>query len=297
MKAPGRDPGLRPWWGEKTRFLFSGCAEVWKLGVFRYKVWLDAASRTRGTMRPPGFVKLWRKTLDSGLVQHPNALQLFIWLLLKAAWKPTRYATRWGVIDLKPGQVIVSRSKLASELETGEQTIRTAMKLLKKMEILTSEVTSELTRITIVKWEEYQLGKEELTSILTSTQPAPNQHLTTEEELKEVKELKKKPIPANAGEFEQFWTAYPKKKSKGAARKAWLKERPSLAACLATLSWQKRSEDWTKDNGKFIPYPGKWLSEQRWLDEQESGRGSGRGTGGPIALGDVGFGGRPDIDF
>jgi hypothetical protein len=29
----------------------------------------------------------------------------------------------------------------------------------------------------------------------------------------------------------------------------------------------KQSTDWQKDNGKYIPFPAKWLNERRWEDE------------------------------
>ena len=70
-------------------------------------------------------------------------------------------------------------------------------------------------------------------------------------------------------EFDQFWQAYPKKKSKGTAQKAWdkIKDRPSLSHLLAALDAQKRSQDWLKDGGQFIPYPASWLNAGRWEDE------------------------------
>lgn len=70
--------------------------------------------------------------------------------------------------------------------------------------------------------------------------------------------------------FQKFWEIYPIKKSKGDAIKAWNKLKPNeelLNQILDAVRKQKTSEDWTKDNGKFIPYPATWLNGQRWLDE------------------------------
>lgn len=72
-------------------------------------------------------------------------------------------------------------------------------------------------------------------------------------------------------EFEQFWTSYPRRVGKGNALKAWLKLKPPLDACLKTLAWQKRSEDWTKDGAKFVPHPTTWLNRAGWLDEDPNG--------------------------
>jgi uncharacterized protein YdaU (DUF1376 family) len=75
--------------------------------------------------------------------------------------------------------------------------------------------------------------------------------------------------PPPGGDFDQFWEQYPKKSGKGAALKAWKKAKPPLATCLATLDWQKHSNQWTRDHGQFIPMPATWLNQSRWLDEPD----------------------------
>ena len=69
--------------------------------------------------------------------------------------------------------------------------------------------------------------------------------------------------------FEEFWKAYPKKKAKDDAEKAFDKRKPDrqlLASILSAIAVQSRSEDWVKDGGKFIPYPATWLNDGRWQD-------------------------------
>lgn len=68
-------------------------------------------------------------------------------------------------------------------------------------------------------------------------------------------------------EFESFWTAYPRKEAKGSAFKAWQKQKPPLSVCLSALAWQKKSDQWTKDAGSFIPHPASWINARRWEDE------------------------------
>ena len=70
--------------------------------------------------------------------------------------------------------------------------------------------------------------------------------------------------------FDAFWAAYPKKKSKGQAEKAWIKINPDdelLGVMLSSLERLKRSKDWLKDGGQFIPYPATWLNAKGWEDE------------------------------
>lgn len=70
--------------------------------------------------------------------------------------------------------------------------------------------------------------------------------------------------------FAQFWAAYPKRKDKAKAQKAFAKLHPNeqlLAEILAALDWQKQSPDWLKDGGQFVPYASSYLNGRRWEDE------------------------------
>jgi hypothetical protein len=70
--------------------------------------------------------------------------------------------------------------------------------------------------------------------------------------------------------FDSFWAKYPKKKSKGQAEKTWVKINPDnelFEAIMHGLELAKKSADWTKDNGQFIPYPSTWLNAKGWEDE------------------------------
>lgn len=88
-------------------------------------------------------------------------------------------------------------------------------------------------------------------------------------------EVKKKRETRNCAEgvlegFDIFWRAYPKKKAKKDARKAFEKISPDaalLANILAALDRAKASRDWRKDAGQFVPYPATWLNGERWEDD------------------------------
>lgn len=72
---------------------------------------------------------------------------------------------------------------------------------------------------------------------------------------------------SNDAAFESFWAAYPRKINKAAARKAFDKAEVDLGTLLRAVEDQKRSAQWLRDGGQFIPYPAKWLTQQRWTDE------------------------------
>jgi len=69
---------------------------------------------------------------------------------------------------------------------------------------------------------------------------------------------------------EQFWPVYPKKQAKKKALKAWLKLEPDDALTeriVADVKDRTPSEQWTKDNGQYIPLPATYLNGERWTDE------------------------------
>ena len=67
--------------------------------------------------------------------------------------------------------------------------------------------------------------------------------------------------------FDKFWEAYPNKKDKQKAMKAWAKHQPDIVNVLKALVTQKGSDQWKKDDGRFIPLPTTWLNGARWEDE------------------------------
>lgn len=67
-------------------------------------------------------------------------------------------------------------------------------------------------------------------------------------------------------EFEQFWAAYPRKENRKRAFEAFKKIQEPLETLLGAIEAQKRSDQWRKENGRFIPHPATWLNGERWKD-------------------------------
>jgi len=67
--------------------------------------------------------------------------------------------------------------------------------------------------------------------------------------------------------FDTFWQAYPKKKDKLKARKAWIKNNCDKHATAILQNIELRT-DWT--DIQFIPYPTTYLHGERWTDELEA---------------------------
>lgn len=72
--------------------------------------------------------------------------------------------------------------------------------------------------------------------------------------------------------FDLFWAAYPKKKSRQDAWKAFKALKPNedlFARIMEAIAKQRTSYNWNKEGGQFIPYPASWLRAGGWDDKEE----------------------------
>lgn len=76
--------------------------------------------------------------------------------------------------------------------------------------------------------------------------------------------------PQGEDTFAAFWSAYPRKDSKAKAQASWDKLKPDkelVSRIMTALEQHKRSDQWNRDGGQYIPYPATWLNQRRWEDE------------------------------
>ena len=99
-------------------------------------------------------------------------------------------------------------------------------------------------------------------------------NIQSTKETKKEKEIKKKESLLDEVEkmFLEFWTAYPKKVDKKGSFRAF-KNIPKLKevfpGIMSALEVQKKSRQWTSDNGQFIPNPTTYIHQERWLTVTE----------------------------
>ncbi|WEI17125.1 hypothetical protein PY247_11185 [Acinetobacter proteolyticus] len=75
-----------------------------------------------------------------------------------------------------------------------------------------------------------------------------------------------------ADDFEKFWSVFPscpRKTKKSEASKTFEKHKSNfdLNSLLAILELQKKSDDWIKNDGQFIPAPQAWLNQRQWEND------------------------------
>jgi hypothetical protein len=92
---------------------------------------------------------------------------------------------------------------------------------------------------------------------------------------------------ARGADFEEFWKAYPRKEGKQKARQAFEKVAVSLDTLLAAIERQKKSTQWCKDGGQFIPHPATWLNGKRWEDQLAVGASIPKGASGELGAAEL----------
>jgi len=103
-----------------------------------------------------GWIKLHRQFLEWEWFTDRNAMAVFIYCLLSANIDDKN----WRGVNIERGSFITSLSKLAIDTGLTVKAIRIALDKLKKTSEIVVEGASQWTKITICKYDEYQLGDE-----------------------------------------------------------------------------------------------------------------------------------------
>jgi hypothetical protein len=203
---------------------------------------------------------------DSGIQKEHATFTLWIWILCNVTRKPLNYIARGQHIKLEPGELIVGRKKLSMELRLSERSIRTCLDHLEKWQNVTIRSTNRFSIINVINWDIYQQTENENDQQndqeVTSKRPA-SDHKTRS------REVKNKEITYSV-EFELFWKTYPKRTGKIKALEAWNKyngSRPPIEIIIRKIEELKKTDQWSRDNGQYIPNPASWINRGGWDDE------------------------------
>jgi len=253
-----------------------------------------------------GWIKIHRKTLDWEWWEDDNIFRVFMYCLLRANFEDKK----WRGIVIKRGEFITSRENISQALsgkdsKVSVQQVRTALNKLKLTGELTIKTTNRYSLIKVNNYYEYQVVNQQVNSQVTSKQPTDNQQVTIDKKLKKEKNIKnthtghspdgslgekdfntslvdektKQKRKSSAKkkkdleDFDKFWIVYPRKAGKGGARKAFAKALSKTTAdiLISAVEKQKYQEQWTKDDGTYIPHPATWLNQECWEDEVGGG--------------------------
>lgn len=167
------------------------------------------------------------------------------------------------------GELTDNRERIAWRLRIKKNVLSMAVDRLIELRIL----ASENGKLRFINWDKRQFKSDDVTARVKRFR---NVSVTPPDTDTETDTDNTTPPPpkgerAARGGFDKFWSAYPRKKSKGQAEKAFNALKPSeqlLSAILAGIERAKTSEQWRKDGGQFVPYPATWIRARGWEDEE-----------------------------
>ena len=133
-------------------------------------------------MDSEGFVKLWRKSIESSVFADPILWKLWCLCLMKANFK-RRYVAIEGIaspVEILPGQFITGRFALHKEMyprkkknQKSPSTIWNKLQTLQNMQNLNIRSHAKFSIITISNWGAYQQNEQPANNRLTTgEQPA-----------------------------------------------------------------------------------------------------------------------------
>jgi hypothetical protein len=99
-----------------------------------------------------GFIKLYRKILDSEIFYKPEHLQLFLYLLINANHEPGKVRG----IDVKRGQHLTGRKQLSTNLNYKESTTYKRLLWLKDKKFIALKSNNQSTMVSICNYDSYQ---------------------------------------------------------------------------------------------------------------------------------------------
>lgn len=132
-----------------------------------------------------GWIRVYRKSIESRVFQNEGLFKVWMWCLLKA-----NHETKWvgvktgrGVTEVKvePGQFIFGRKKAAKELKMAPSTVQDRIRKLEKLQNLVTQPVTHYSIISIINWDAYQ-GASGNSDTQSDNQPTTNRH---KQELKE----------------------------------------------------------------------------------------------------------------
>jgi hypothetical protein len=240
------------------------------------------------------WITVHRKLLTNPVMQHDGLFRLWMFCLMKAAWKDGKWLIpgTTTVMDVKRGQFITGRESLHGALYghgyNGEHkpSSRTVWRWLESLEqmqcVKLDSVSNRCTIVTVVKYSTYQKDKQTDVPQVSSTCPADVPHMSTVEESN--KSIREEPNThaADAAEsdngsgtalgypqaFEDFWLAYPKRdgrrRGKDAAFGLWKRMQPTAKVELqVAVANYAKSRDAQKG---FAKDPERFLKKNFWRD-------------------------------
>ncbi len=249
-----------------------------------------------------GYVKVWRKMEDSGILQDQGACQFFLWAMFKATHRARKQIIGNQVVHLQPGQFVSGRNAAASELGISPSKFVRTTEKMKMLEFVDTKSNNKFTLFTIINWDTYQ--NENAVTGQQTEQQTDNKRTASEHQSdtnknakhRSIKEQKNKDsIPhadgVTVGEqepfyltkkkrklkgkrldaFNSFWTAFEFPKGKAEAADAWLDiptlTEPLVEEIVKAAEAEAANRAAAIADGRTPKWAQGWITGRRWEDK------------------------------
>lgn len=175
-----------------------------------------------------GYIRLWRKVMDSYFYTEPDYAHLWIHLLLKANHKNKFMTFRGKPFLIKRGQFVTSRAKLVKETGLNRSKIERILKSFESEQQIEQQNFFVFRLITVVNYNKFQ----KVSTKVSSECAASEQPVSTTNKLKNDKNDNKKKYICASGNaltedqvensWKEWWKRYPRKEDKGKAREKYM---------------------------------------------------------------------------
>jgi len=238
------------------------------------------------------------------------------WLIEHACWRDTPFNAAGHTITLHRGQLCHSIRHLADAWHWSVGAVQRFIKRLKTDSMIdtATDTVSGARRliITVCNYERYQAPNGRAQNRTDSPTDTPTDSEPIQKESREDSSeanASESPAPDGAdaresarrkmkAEFAEFYLAYPRKRERTEAERAYRTARRKGASHQQIMEGVRRLIAEGREP-RFIPYPAQWLRKGGWQDEPESAARyeTPRGSGRPMEPGAAAFLRRTDAYF
>lgn len=215
-------------------------------------------------MSDDGFVRVYRKVLDNPEFRDQSEAMIFVWMVMRASWKPSRVRYKERSIQLDRGQLAISVRDLAAVFGRSKDWANRFLERLTNRDMIATATATGVNIITLCKYEEYQSSKT-LSATVADHQPRQDRDRTAtqnkeENEIKEGRDNSNelssaRALPRRPDEVgDQIWRDYKKQRKKALtetalsgirreAAKAGISLNEALTECCER-GWQGFKAEW-----------------------------------------------------
>jgi uncharacterized phage protein (TIGR02220 family) len=156
-----------------------------------------------------GYIKLYRRILNSQVFMNEKTLKIWIWCMVKAnfvhKWINLKIGKGNIEVEVKRGQFIFGRNRAAEELNMSGSTINLHMKKLVRIGNIEMKSNNQYSLITICKYDNYQSEDNE---VMTTNRQVTDNQSTATKQLTDTTNKGKKGENNNKEEFIQEYAQF-----------------------------------------------------------------------------------------